>query len=374
MPAYYLGLMSGTSVDGIDTVLVDFSAGNPELVNAATYDWDSGLHQTIADVLDNPGQTTLADLGVLDARLGEVFASAALMLIDDSGIDISDVVAIGSHGQTLFHAPDDDTPFSLQAGDPNRIAELTGITTVADFRRRDIAAGGQGAPLVPAFHQCLFQQAGTSRAILNIGGIANITLLPADPEKEVTGYETGPGNTLLDAWTSASIHKSFDRDGDWARSGNIQPELLQALLGHAYFKQTPPKSTGRELFNLSWLEQQAKAYLQVLPPEDVQATLVELTARSVNDSLRSGTLPVDELYVCGGGAHNKFLMERLSKLLQDTVLATTETVGLAPDWVEATAFAWLAKQTMDGYAGNLPTVTGASHPVILGGIYPGKFN
>lgn len=374
MPAYYLGLMSGTSVDGIDAALVDFSAGHPNLVDAATYTWDSGLHQSIAVVLDNPDQTTLPALGTLDARLGEAFAKAALMLIDNSGIDISEIIAIGSHGQTLFHAPDNTSPFSIQAGDPNRIAELTGVTTVADFRRRDIAAGGQGAPLVPAFHQSLFQQAGTSRAILNIGGIANITLLPEDPDKAVTGFDTGPGNTLLDAWISSAIHKAFDRNGDWARSGNIQPGLLEELLDDAYFKQTAPKSTGRERFNLSWLEQQTSAELQSLPAENVQTTLVELTARSISDSLRSSTLRLDELYVCGGGAHNNFLMERLSNLLPDTLVATTESLGLAPDWVEATAFAWLAKQTMDGCAGNLPPVTGASHPVILGGIYPGKLD
>jgi anhydro-N-acetylmuramic acid kinase len=372
MPAYYLGLMSGTSVDGIDAVLVDFSAAKPELIKARTYDWDAVLHRTITNVLDTPGQTTLQTLGTLDAQLGEAFARAALDLIDSAGIDADQIIAIGSHGQTLYHAPDAGIPFSTQAGDPNRIAELTGITTVADFRRRDIAAGGQGAPLVPAFHQSLFQQAGTSRAILNIGGIANITLLPADPDKDVTGFDTGPGNTLLDAWISTAITEAFDRNGDWARSGNNQPELLEELLEHAYFKQPPPKSTGRELFNLSWLEQQASAGLQTLPPENVQATLVELTARSISDSLRTGTSHPDELYVCGGGAHNIFLMERLNILLPATRVATTEPLGLAPDWVEATAFAWLAKQTMEGCAGNLPPVTGARHPAILGGIYPGK--
>jgi anhydro-N-acetylmuramic acid kinase len=373
MPAYYLGLMSGTSVDGIDAVLVDFSATNPELVAAKTFGWDPALHRAITSALDAPGQTTLQTLGVLDAQLGEAFARVALDLIGNAGIDAGQIVAIGSHGQTRYHAPDANIPFTTQAGDPNRIAELTGITTVADFRRRDIAAGGQGAPLVPAFHQSLFQQAGTSRAILNIGGIANITLLPADPDKDVTGFDTGPGNTLLDAWICAATHEVFDRNGDWARGGTIQPELLEELLGHAWFKLPPPKSTGRELFNLSWLEQQTSINLQTLPPEDVQATLVELTARSISDSLRStGTPHLDELFVCGGGAHNSFLMGRLNNFLPGTRVATTESLGLAPDWVEATAFAWLAKQTMEGHAGNLPPVTGARHPAVLGGIYPGK--
>lgn len=372
MPAYYLGLMSGTSVDGIDAVLVDFAAATPKLITARAYGWDAALHDAITNVLSTPEQTTLQTLGTLDAQLGEAFARAALNLIDSSGIDAKQVAAIGSHGQTLFHAPDANIPFSTQAGDPNRIAELTGITTVADFRRRDIAAGGQGAPLVPAFHQSLFQQAGTSRAILNIGGIANITLLPADPGDVVTGFDTGPGNTLLDAWISAATHETFDTNGDWARSGSNQPGLLEELLEHAYFTKPPPKSTGRELFNLSWLKQQTSTGLQDLPPENVQATLVELTARSICDSLSTSIPHLDELYVCGGGAHNRFLMERLNKLLPDTRVATTELLGLAPDWVEATAFAWLAKQTMEGYAGNLPPVTGARHPAILGGIYPGK--
>ena len=372
MPAYYLGLMSGTSVDGIDAALVDFSAANPELIKAMTYRWDAALHRAITSVLDNPGQTTLQMLGTLDAQLGEAFAKAALDLIDSTDVDAGQIAAIGSHGQTLYHKPDANIPFSTQAGDPNRIAELTGITTVADFRRRDIAAGGQGAPLVPAFHRSLFQQAGISRAILNIGGIANVTLLPADPDKKVTGFDTGPGNTLLDAWINAATHEAFDSNGNWARSGNHQPELLAELLDHAYFRQPPPKSTGRELFNLSWLEQQTSIRLQTLPPENVQATLMELTARSISDSLRTCISCLDELYVCGGGAHNSFLMERLHSLLPNTRVATTESLGLAPDWVEATAFAWLAKQTIEGCAGNLPAATGARHPVILGGIYPGK--
>ena len=368
MPAYYIGLMSGTSVDGIDAVLVDFSSAKPELLAAQTYAWDAALHQHIAHVLNDPEQTTLQTLGALDAQLGEAFAHATLNLINSSDVDAEQIAAIGSHGQTLLHAPDATNPFSTQAGDPNRIAELTGINTVADFRRRDIAAGGQGAPLVPAFHQALFQQPGTARAILNIGGIANLTLLPAALEQPVTGFDTGPGNTLMDTWIRLATDKDFDKNGDWARSGHCQPELLQDLLDHAYFEQPPPKSTGRELFNIAWLRQQAHTRLKTLPPEHVQATLVELTVQSIS----AGLSPVDELYVCGGGAHNSFLMERLSNQLADTRVATTEVLGLAPDWVEATAFAWLAKQTLEGCAGNLHTATGARHPVVLGGIYPGR--
>lgn len=371
MPAYYLGLMSGTSVDGIDAVLVDFSATQPRLIAARACDWDETLHRAISEVLDHPEQATLKMLGWLDARLGEAFAGAAQDLIDSAGVETGQIAAIGSHGQTLYHAPEGDYPFSTQAGDPNRIAELTGITTVTDFRRRDIAAGGQGAPLVPAFHQSLFQKSGTSRAILNIGGIANITLLPADTDHEVTGFDTGPGNTLLDAWIRKTKQDKYDKNGDWARSGSCEPGLLEALLGHVYFRQPPPKSTGRELFNLSWLTQQTNINLQTLPPENVQTTLAELTVRSICDSLLSSTPKLDELYVCGGGAHNSFVMERLNDLLPKTRVATTESLGLAPDWVEATAFAWLAKQTMKGYTGSLPSVTGARHATVLGGIYPG---
>ena len=372
MPAYYLGLMSGTSVDGIDAVLVDFSLAQPKLIATKTCGWDKQLHVAISEVLDNPEQSTPKSLGTLDARLGEAFANAALDLITCSDIEAEDVAAIGSHGQTLYHSPEGEFPFSIQAGDPNRIAELTGITTVSDFRRRDIAAGGQGAPLVPAFHQSLFQKPGTSRAILNIGGIANITLLPADTDSEVTGFDTGPGNTLLDAWISNTTQDKFDKNGDWARSGSCESGLLEALLDHTYFRRPPPKSTGRELFNLAWLAQQTTINLQTLPPENVQTTLAELTARSICDSLQSSMPKLDELYVCGGGAHNSFVMERLNDLLTTARVATTESLGLAPDWVEAVAFAWLAKQTMEGYTGSLPSVTGARHATVLGGIYPGR--
>ncbi len=368
IPAYYIGLMSGTSVDGIDAVMVDFSSSKPRLMAAQTYAWDAALHQRIINVLNNPEQTTLYTLGALDAQLGEAFAHAALQLISDADVNTGEITAIGSHGQTLLHAPDAATPFSTQAGDPNRIAELTGINTVADFRRRDIAAGGQGAPLVPAFHQALFQKKGCARAILNIGGIANLTLLPADPEQPVTGFDTGPGNTLMDAWIKSAIGETFDKNGDWARSGQCQPKLLQDLLNHPYFKQSPPKSTGRELFNMSRLQQQAHTRLETLPPEHIQATLAELTVQSISASLPS----VSELYVCGGGAHNGYLMERLCCQLESTRVATTEALGLAPDWVEATAFAWLAKQTLERRSGNLHTATGARHAVVLGGVYPGR--
>lgn len=360
--------MSGTSVDGIDAALVDLSGTHPQLKRAHTYPWSADLQPRILAVLTNPDTVSLQELGGLDALLGEAFANAALELIAEAGIETSQITAIGSHGQTLFHAPGDTPAFSLQAGDANRIAELTGITTVADFRRRDIAAGGQGAPLVPAFHRALFHDPNTPRAVLNIGGMANLTLLPTDADA-VTGFDTGPGNVLLDAWHHKHCQNDFDNNGDWARSGGLNPPLLEQLLAHPYFSQPPPKSTGRELFCLRWLEQQLQTGHQHLPAVDVQTTLLELTAHSISLSLQQAMPDVEQLLVCGGGAHNGFLMQRLQELLPDCGVESTEKYGLHPDWVEAVAFAWLAKQTLAGKPGNLPAVTGASHSVVLGGIY-----
>lgn len=372
MPAYYIGLMSGTSVDGIDAVLVDFSADQPQLICTHCCAWDAQLHQRIQQVLDSPETTGLPTLGELDAELGEGFAQAVLALLEKAGVPGHAIKAIGSHGQTLFHAADAARPFSIQCGDPNRIAELTGIDTVADFRRRDIAAGGQGAPLVPAFHQALFRTDGISRAIVNIGGIANLTLLPSDPSQAVTGFDTGPGNTLMDAWTRSSTGKPYDDNGAWGAAGQPLPALLERLLAHEYFRQAPPKSTGRELFNLDWLGAQGGDQLADSAAEDVQATLAELTVKSIADSLRTSLPDAQELYVCGGGAHNGLLLKRLAEVMPGISVTTTATLGLSPDWVEATAFAWLAWRTLERRAGNLTAVTGARHPVILGGIFPGQ--
>ncbi len=369
MPAYYIGLMSGTSVDGIDAVLVDLATNKPVLLAARTTAWDAALRGRILATLNDPTQVSLVALGQLDAALGEAFAEAALTIIRAASLEPAQITAVGSHGQTLFHAASANPAFSMQAGDASRIAAKTGITTVADFRRRDIAEGGQGAPLVPAFHQALFSQPGVSRAILNIGGIANLTLLPADLGP-ATGFDTGPGNVLLDAWIAKHRAQPFDRDGEWAGSGTCCQTLLEQLLQQPYFRQAPPKSTGRELFNLDWLEQNLTPEFENLPASDVQATLVELTATTVAKALAETAAPLDELFVCGGGAHNRFLMQRLAALLPTCRIATTEALGLHPDWVEATAFAWLAKQTLGGKPGNLPSVTGARRATILGAIYP----
>jgi len=369
MPAYYIGLMSGTSVDGIDAVLVDLSADRPVLLAAQTTDWNASLREDIFRTLNQPEQVSLDALGRLDAALGEAFAEAALAIITAADLQPSRITAIGSHGQTLFHAPSAQPPFTLQAGDASRIAARTGITTVADFRRRDVAEGGQGAPLVPAFHQALFSKPGVSRAILNIGGIANVTLLPADTGP-VCGFDTGPGNVLMDAWTARHRGQPFDRDGAWARSGTRSDALLARLLQQPYLQLQPPKSTGRELFCMQWLDTALVDGFSTLAADSVQATLAEFTAASIAAALMQFSAPVDELFVCGGGANNSFLLQRLQALLPDCKTATTAALGLHPDWVEASAFAWLARQTLAGHPGNLPSVTGARRAAVLGAVYP----
>ncbi|HFD79648.1 MAG TPA: anhydro-N-acetylmuramic acid kinase [Gammaproteobacteria bacterium] len=369
MADHYIGLMSGTSVDGIDAVVVDLEADTPRLLSASTRPWPEALRWQILETIEDPGNVTLAGLGTLDAAIAEAFADAALAAVDEAGLDAASIRAIGSHGQTLFHAPGGPHGFSMQAGDPGRIAERTGITTVADFRRRDIAAGGQGAPLVPAFHQALFSHPRKTRAVVNIGGMANVTLLPAG-NGQAGGYDTGPGNVLLDAWYRRHHADEFDRGGAWARSGTLVQRLLEQLLDHPYFRLAPPKSTGRETFCLEWLE----GILKRMPPAkpaDIQHTLTEFSARTIAEAVAAAG-EIDEVLVCGGGVHNDFLVQRVAALLPQSRVESTETHGLHPDWVEAVAFAWLARRTLRGEAGNLPAVTGARHAVVLGGVYPGR--
>ncbi len=364
----YVGLISGTSVDGIDAVVADLSTARPQLLAAQTLPWDAPLHAKLLATLNRPEAVSLNELGELDAALGDAFAAAALAVIATAGLRPTDITAIGSHGQTLFHAPSAHPPFTLQAGDPSRIAARTGVTTVADFRRRDMAEGGQGAPLVPALHQALFTHAEIPRAIVNIGGIANLTLLPANGGA-ASGFDTGPGNGLMDAWTAKHKQQPFDPSGEWARSGVTDTDLLEHLLREPYLRLPPPKSTGRELFNLPWLQARLDAGFAGLSAATVQATLAEFTAVSIAAALQEAG-SADELYVCGGGAHNAYLLERLQTHLPTCRIASTAALGLEPDWVEATAFAWLAMRTLAGECGNLPTVTGARREVVLGAIYP----
>ncbi len=368
----YVGLMSGTSLDGIDAVLIELSTTQgqqPRLLAAQTFPLPAPLREQL-QALCQTGDAEIERMGQADRQLGLSFGTAVNTLLDIAGIPRSAVRAIGSHGQTIRHrppGPNQQHPFTLQIGDPSSIAQLTGITTVADFRRRDIAAGGQGAPLVPPFHRAIFKGSRT-RAIVNIGGIANVTLLPVDGS--VTGFDTGPGNTLLDNWIARHCGDSYDRDGAWAASGKVVPELLQRLLGDPYFSAAAPKSTGREHFNLAWLERHIADTDASITAVDVQATLAELTALTIVREIDALTPVPHEVFICGGGAYNTHLMLRLEALLHPRQLGSTALLGIAPEWVEAAAFAWLAQQTLAGNAGNEPAVTGASAYCVLGAIYP----
>lgn len=366
----FIGLMSGSSLDAIDAVLVELDQDIPTLLGQITYPIHPDLKNEL-DELTRNGPDELARSSRADVLLGRNFAEAVTALLDKTHTPANAVRAIGSHGQTLRHYPETETPTTLQIGDPNIIAEQSGITTVADFRRRDMAAGGQGAPLVPAFHQAIFHHPEQNRVILNIGGIANLTLLPANQATKVSGFDTGPGNALMDAWAQYVHNTPYDDGGSWAAKGKLHQELLTALLGEPYFYRPAPKSTGRDVFNLEWVEA-CWPTLMTLSPVDVQATLLELTAVTITDALLHADIDSPEIYVCGGGVHNQTLMQRLNFLLPDQKIRTTVELGLDPDWVEATAFAWLAKQTIEVKAGNLPAVTGARHEVVLGGIYPGQ--
>jgi anhydro-N-acetylmuramic acid kinase len=361
----YIGLISGTSADGIDAALVQFGA-RPVLHFARTYPLPDDLAQLVLALSQARGDASLDALGQLDTRLGALFADTAKNLIADARVDAASVKAIGSHGQTLRHRPSGDAPFTMQLGDGNVIAERSGITTVADFRRRDVAAGGQGAPLVPAFHAAVLHDPGEDRAVLNIGGIANLSLLPA--QGKVRGFDTGPGNGLMDAWCLRHRGERFDRDGAFAAEGRVDPELLARLLEDAFLALPPPKSTGRDHYHLDWLDDRLAG--RERSAADVQATLLAFSARSIGDALRT-TLPTcRRVLACGGGVHNRALMAALQAELAEVPLASTATFGIDPDFMEAMAFAWLAREALAGRPGNLPEVTGARGPRILGAIYP----
>ncbi|MEL6711367.1 MAG: anhydro-N-acetylmuramic acid kinase [Pseudomonadota bacterium] len=364
MAESYIGLMSGTSMDGIDAVLADLSSQQPVLLNTHHHPWPPGLHRRLQAVAQGQALSA-AEFAQLDADAGVCFAQAAQAVMPAAGA--SAIRAIGSHGQTVAHAPDGAPGYSLQLGNPHLIAEHTGITTVADFRRRDVAAYGQGAPLVPAFHQALFHRPGENRVILNIGGIANLTWLAGTADSPVTGFDTGPGNCLLDTWVQQQTGRPFDAQGDFARAGACQSDLLQRWLQDPYFVAPAPKSTGTDYFSSDWLTRQCGATYQ---PADVQATLVALTVQTITQAIMCHYPATDRVLACGGGWHNPVLRQALTDALP-CPLESTEAHGLAPDWVEATAFAWLAQQRLHKLPGNLPDVTGASGPRLLGVIYAG---
>ncbi|NKC11315.1 MAG: anhydro-N-acetylmuramic acid kinase [Gammaproteobacteria bacterium] len=366
---FYVGLISGTSMDGVDAAVVAFNGDNrPTLVHGKTFpipaELISELHQLAAGDI-----TSLATLCHTDVALGEVFAQAVTSVLADAGISPEQVAAVGSHGQTVFHGPREIHRCTLQIGDPNVIAERTGITTVADFRRRDMAAGGEGAPLLPAFHHGILASPHTPRVILNIGGIANITVLAPKASAPLSGFDTGPGNTLMDAWIRHHQNKAFDQEGRWARTGSINNDLLEAFLREPYFQRPPPKSTGRELFNTDWLFAQLEAFEATVPAQDVQRTLLRLTSSSIATAIEAINLGTAEILVAGGGAHNTLLMEDLQDQLLNTQIGTVQSQGISVEFLEAMAFAWFAKCRMQMIPATPAHITGATHRVVLGAIY-----
>lgn len=363
--------MSGTSVNAIDAVLADFSAAMPQVI--AIHEEPIGAAQRARLLgLTRPGENELDRAARLDSALARLFAQAVNNLLKKANISAAQIQAIGSHGQTIRHEPDASEPYTVQIGNPSLLAELSQITTVADFRRRDMAAGGQGAPLAPAFHAAFFTRQAEPQAIVNIGGIANITVLPAaaDSQNSILGFDTGPGNALLDAWAERHLGLPFDRDARWALQGQILEPLLTHCLNDAYFHRPPPKSTGREYFHLDWLEQQ-RVYcaLQEAAPGDVQATLAALSARAIADAVSRFAADTSCVLVCGGGVHNPAIMRALQQQLAPLSVASTASRAIDPDYLEALGFAWLAKRTLARESGNLPSVTGAAGRRILGGIY-----
>ena len=361
----YIGVMSGTSLDAIDVVLAAIDEHLVVQLASYSHPIPQDIKNAVLAICQGQ-QLTLSQLGQLDNRLGKLFAQAVQILMDQQSLTYADVTAIGCHGQTVWHEPQGEAAHSLQIGDNNQIVALTGVTVVGDFRRRDMALGGQGAPLVPAFHHALLAHPTERRMVLNIGGIANLSLLI--PGHAVKGYDTGPGNMLMDAWIWRQKGKPYDSDAEWASSGKIILPLLQQMLSDPYFAAPAPKSTGREYFNLGWLERQLTAF-PALASEDVQATLTELTAVTISEQvLLSGGC--ERLMVCGGGSRNPLLMARLAGLLPGTEVGATDDAGISGDDMEALAFAWLAYRTLSGLPGNLPSVTGASEASVLGAIFP----
>jgi anhydro-N-acetylmuramic acid kinase len=363
-PDLYIGIMSGTSLDGVDAVLGDLAGAAPRGLAHFHLGFDPELREELLD-LNRAGANELERAALAANRLAQHYAQVVAALLREQQTAPHAIAAIGCHGQTVRHRP--ELGYTLQLNNPALLAELSGITVVADFRSRDLAAGGQGAPLVPAFHAAAFAHPEKHRVVVNIGGIANLTNLPANGP--VTGFDCGPGNMLMDAWCSRHTGSAYDADGRWAASGQAIPALLEAMLQEPFFRQAPPKSTGRDLFHLDWL----RPYLDPgYRPADVQATLLKLTVKSIHAAILEHCAGADEIYVCGGGARNGALVSSLRHAFaeQATPVALTDALGIHAEWVEALAFAWLARQTLSGKPGNLPGVTGAAHPCVLGAIYP----
>ena len=365
MANLFIGIMSGTSLDGIDVALCTFEDTSCQLISTQFMPYPADIKVALL-ALHTPSENELETSILLGNQLARLYAEAVNKLLTAAQKTANDITAIGCHGQTIRHCPNfgPELGFTLQIGNAALLAELTGISVVSDFRSRDIAAGGQGAPLVPAFHQAIFGNTNKNRAIVNIGGIANVTVLAKNGD--VLGFDTGPGNMLLDSWAKLRLGKDYDANGAWAATGVVLNTLLSNMLAEPYFMLPPPKSTGRDLFNDHWLKQHL--LYPHLRSHDVARTLVALTAHTIYDAI--ALIDIDEVYLCGGGAHNALLVASLKELLGDRLLATTDALGVGVDWVEAVAFAWLAKQTVENKPSNLPAVTGAKGLRVLGAIYP----
>ena len=361
-PELYVGLMSGTSLDGADAVLADLAGARPKLIANAHVPFDAHLQRELL-ALNSSGANEIEGAALAGNELAKRYADAVAAVLAGSNTAAAAVRAIGCHGQTVRHRP--ARGYTAQIGNAALLAELTGIRVVSDFRSRDLAAGGQGAPLAPAFHAVVFADAAEDRVALNLGGIANLSFLPR--RGEVIGFDSGPGNCLLDLWSARHLGKPHDSEGNWAAAGTTIPGLLERMLQEPYFATAPPKSTGRDLFNASWLQGMLRGGED---PQAVQATLLELTARSVADAVSRHCRGAKRVIVCGGGAKNAALMRRLAELSAPAALEASERHGIDPQLVEATAFAWLAKCSLQGLPGNLPSVTGARGPRILGAVYP----
>lgn len=353
--------MSGTSLDGIDTALLDFSGTTPKLLATHYQAYPDVLKESLLK-LHQPAVNELHLAQLMANELAQLYASSTQTLLQSSNISPQQIRAIGCHGQTIRHRP--EAGYTVQLGNGALLAELSGICVVNDFRSRDIAAGGQGAPLVPAFHDKMLRHSEIHRVIVNIGGISNLTNLPTG--KASSGFDCGPGNLLMDAWINLHHNQPYDKGGAWAASGKLIPSLLQAFLNEPYISATPPKSCGRDLFNMQWLEQHLQGNEA---PVDVQATLLALTAHAISNAIQEHCIGAKEVYLCGGGAHNLTLTAQLKALLPECSIQLSDQLGIEADWLEAIAFAWLAQQTLLGHTANLPAATGARHPCILGAIY-----
>ena len=366
--SYYVGLMSGTSADGIDAVLVSFEDQKIDLIESISVDYDKSLSDDIARITTQ-ARIDLIEIGELDIRLALAFSNAVLNLTQSVDRDL--IVAIGSHGQTVHHSPDGNYPFTMQLGDGATIAQTTGINTVTDFRSKDVAAGGQGAPLAPLFHQQYFQSTQENRVVINIGGIANLTYLSKSHDhknsQQFIGFDTGPGNALLDCWAGRHLNTPYDNKGEWARAGEIDSILLERFLTDSYFKKSPPKSTGKEYFNPGWLKKYFDA--ETIDAQKIQTTLTHLTASSIAQCVNEFTKEQDAVYLCGGGTKNLYLVELIAQYCKNRKIGTTGELGIDPDFVEAIAFAWLAKARIEEKALDTRLITGASGPVTLGAVY-----